>query len=103
MKPPCRSVFIKGKSVTPHLLPLVIVQEAELGATIEEIAIALGIEIEWVRERVEAARLCFAHQVRVVAAQTAAVGNLREAAARCFVLEHMYQVGTVCEEEKCPL
>jgi len=43
--------------------------EVELGATNEEVASALGIQIDWVRERVEAARLCFSRQVQVVASE----------------------------------
>ena len=51
----------------PQLLPLFILNEIELGATIEEVAAALGVTTDLIRERVEAARLCFRRQVRVVA------------------------------------
>jgi hypothetical protein len=46
-------------SVTPQLLPLFMFHEVELGATTNEVAIALGGGMEWVRERAEATRLCF--------------------------------------------
>jgi hypothetical protein len=60
-------------SVTPQLLPLFMLHEVELGATTNEVAIALGVGLEWVQERVEATRLCFDHQVRTVAAQEVSV------------------------------
>jgi hypothetical protein len=59
----------RESSVTPQLLPLFMFHEVEMGATTNEVAIALGVGMEWVRERVEATRLRFAHQVRIVDAQ----------------------------------
>jgi len=59
----------RENSVTPQLLPIFMFHEVEMGATTEEVAVALGVGMEWVRERVEATRLCFAHQVRIVDAQ----------------------------------
>jgi hypothetical protein len=67
-------------SVTPQLLPLFMLQEVELGATTNEVAAALGIHMEWVSERVEAARLCFAYQVRIGAAQELSAAMVGEGA-----------------------
>lgn len=66
--------------MTPQLLPLFMLQEIELGATIDELAQALNVEMEWARERVEAARLCFARQVRVAATRPA-LGLRKDTAA----------------------
>jgi hypothetical protein len=67
--------------LTPHLLHLFVFHQVELGATVDEVAIALGIEQDWVRERVEAVRLCFAYQVRAVVSSRPTVEILRDDAA----------------------
>jgi hypothetical protein len=64
----------------PQLLPLFMFHEVELGATTNEVASALGIEMEWVRERVEATRLCFAHQVRIGATRNLGVATVGDGA-----------------------
>jgi len=50
----------------PDLLKLFIYQEALMGVPPADIANELGLTEDWVREHVEAARLCFEHQVVVV-------------------------------------
>ncbi|HZU24869.1 MAG TPA: hypothetical protein VFA04_05065 [Bryobacteraceae bacterium] len=50
----------------PDVLKLFVYNEVQNGADPEEIATALGVTEEWVREHVEAARLCFERQVVVV-------------------------------------
>jgi len=50
----------------PDVLRLFVYSEVQNGADPEEIAAALGVTEEWVREHVEAARLCFERQVVVV-------------------------------------
>ncbi len=50
----------------PDILRLFIFREVQNGASPEELAEALGVTEQWIREHVEAAKLCFERQVRVV-------------------------------------
>ena len=50
----------------PDTLKLFVYNEVQNGADPVEIAAALGLTEQWVREHVEAARLCFERQVVVV-------------------------------------
>ena len=49
----------------PDVLKLFVYHEVQSGVDPEEIAAALGLSEDWVREHVEAARLCFERQVVV--------------------------------------
>ena len=49
----------------PDLLRLFVYQEVRKGADPALLAAVLGLTEEWVREHVEAARLCFERQVVV--------------------------------------
>jgi hypothetical protein len=49
----------------PNLLKLFVYQEVRNGADPAFVAAVLGLTEEWVREHVEAARLCFERQVEV--------------------------------------
>jgi len=50
----------------PDVVKLFVYNEVQNGADPREIAEVLGVTEEWVREHVEAARLCFQRQVIVV-------------------------------------
>ncbi len=49
----------------PNLLPLYLYLSHQEGLSIEEIASAIDMDVEAVRTRVEAARLCFSLQCRL--------------------------------------
>ncbi len=50
---------------TPHILSLLLYRESQHGATVEELAMAFGLPLWWIQERIEAVRLCLEKQVRV--------------------------------------
>ena len=50
---------------TPHILSLLLYRENQQGATVEELAMAFGLPLWWIQERIEAVRLCLEKQVRV--------------------------------------
>jgi len=50
----------------PDLLRLFVYHEVLQGANPADLARELGLTEDWIKEHVEAARLCFKHQVVVV-------------------------------------
>jgi hypothetical protein len=49
----------------PRTLGFLMYREYEDGASIEELSAALRAPVEWVEERIEAARLCIEKQIRI--------------------------------------
>ena len=51
--------------VVPHIFGLLIYREYQWGATVEELAQTFNVPEAWIRQRIEAVRLCLERQVRI--------------------------------------
>ncbi len=56
----------KGLPTTPRLFGPQLYLAHEAGTDLQEMADMLEVSVDWVRERVEAARLCLEKQVQVI-------------------------------------